>query len=260
MAEERIAFLRQGTILRGTLHRVHGAGRGIVMAHGFGRSSKELKYEVLAQELAHQGIASLRFDFTGWGDSEGDLLDLSIERLADDLWAAREALVHEVGVHEIGVVAHSLGACAVVQQLQQGRKYQRTVFIAPALNQYILMRYWFARRTKPDCTLENCTAHFDGQAFREYYSHNQVMQGKVVGAPYLLAMAQRDFFTGVKEQDILHIHGTADQIVPLKTITNTSVHPLFRNHWNYVLNGDHDLEQGPMLERWLPGAVRFLAR
>ena len=48
---------------------------GVLMLHGFGSQKDEVgnMYQRLAAALGDQGIASLRIDFRGWGDSAGKM-------------------------------------------------------------------------------------------------------------------------------------------------------------------------------------------
>jgi putative redox protein len=68
----------------------------------------------ISRALTQQGIAVLRFDFTGLGESEGDFADTNFSSNVDDLvevagWLAREREAPRV------LVGHSLGGAAVIR-------------------------------------------------------------------------------------------------------------------------------------------------
>ena len=67
----------------------------------------------VAQALVSRGIAVLRFDFTGIGESEGDFGETSFATNIEDLVAACRFLREEVGEPEL-LVGHSLGGAAVL--------------------------------------------------------------------------------------------------------------------------------------------------
>ena len=89
-------------------------GPAVVMLHGFGSSRDEVGglFAQQASTLAAEGIASLRIDFRGNGESAGDLADITFEGLVADAAAARAYLgdVDGVDAARIGVVGYSFGA------------------------------------------------------------------------------------------------------------------------------------------------------
>ncbi|MEE9228616.1 MAG: alpha/beta fold hydrolase, partial [Acidimicrobiia bacterium] len=62
----------------------------------------------IAETLAHHGIALLRFDFTGLGDSEGDFSETNFSTSVEDLLHAAEFLKADHGAPEL-LIGHSLG-------------------------------------------------------------------------------------------------------------------------------------------------------
>jgi putative redox protein len=85
-----------------------------LFAHCF-TCSKDLKAVVnLSRALNGAGLAVMRFDFTGLGESEGDFAETSFASNVDDLVAAAEFLESEKAAPKI-LVGHSLGGAAVLQ-------------------------------------------------------------------------------------------------------------------------------------------------
>ncbi len=72
----------------------------------------------ISQALTQEGIAVLRFDFTGLGESEGDFADTNFTSNVDDLVAAANFLENEYAAPKI-LIGHSLGGAAVLQAAAQ---------------------------------------------------------------------------------------------------------------------------------------------
>jgi len=84
-----------------------------LIAHCFTCGKDNLAAKRIAERLAMIGIASLRFDFTGLGGSEGDFAGTHFSSNVDDLVAAADHLrrAHRAPALLIG---HSLGGAAVL--------------------------------------------------------------------------------------------------------------------------------------------------
>ena len=67
----------------------------------------------ISQQLTAEGIALLRFDFTGLGQSEGDFAETSFKSNLDDLVAAARYLEREHEAPRV-LIGHSLGGAAVL--------------------------------------------------------------------------------------------------------------------------------------------------
>lgn len=84
-----------------------------VFAHCF-TCSKDLKAAGwISRALVDRGIAVLRFDFTGIGESEGDFAETDFSSNLDDLVAAADFLRREREAPRL-LVGHSLGGAAVL--------------------------------------------------------------------------------------------------------------------------------------------------
>ncbi len=84
-----------------------------IFAHCF-TCSKNINAAVhIAEELATQGIATLRFDFTGLGSSSGDFTETNFSSNVQDIVDAAEFLKSEYRSPEL-LVGHSLGGTAML--------------------------------------------------------------------------------------------------------------------------------------------------
>ncbi len=125
MIESLVQFPnRSGKWLRGMVHRPARAARhrvpGVVFFHGFtgDRMESHWIFVKCARALAQQGMASLRFDFYGSGESEGEFREVTLQGEISDAQAAVEFFRSQKGIdaRRLGLCGLSLGgavaACA----------------------------------------------------------------------------------------------------------------------------------------------------
>ncbi len=82
----------------------------VIIMHGFAshKVGTGRSWVKLAEGLAEAGIAALRFDFRGCGDSEGNLSQMTFEDLVEDGLSIAEKISEE-GFSSIGFFGSSLG-------------------------------------------------------------------------------------------------------------------------------------------------------
>jgi putative redox protein len=85
-----------------------------LFAHCFTCTKNLSAIRNISRAMTSQGVAVLRFDFAGLGESEGDFEDTNVSSNADDLVAASRFLEEHFGAPRI-MVGHSLGGTAVLQ-------------------------------------------------------------------------------------------------------------------------------------------------
>ena len=119
--QQQVRFeTRGGASLAGVVHTPNaGAPRAwALFAHCF-TCTKNLKAAVnIAEALCGEGIAVLRFDFTGLGQSQGEFADTHFSSNVDDLVSAAAFLEQEYEAPDI-LVGHSLGGTAVLAAAPQ---------------------------------------------------------------------------------------------------------------------------------------------
>lgn len=115
VTSERISFPGTNGELSGTLEQpANGALRGVaIFAHCFACGRNALAASRIARHFAAHGIATLRFDFAGIGESEGAFERTGLVSNADDIVAATEALA-ERGLTATVLVGHSYGGAAAI--------------------------------------------------------------------------------------------------------------------------------------------------
>lgn len=104
----------EGHTLAARLHRPPGPIRACALfAHCF-TCSKDLRaVRVISEALVAEGIATLRFDFTGLGENAGDFAETTFSSNVGDIVAAADWLRAQVEAPSL-LVGHSLGGAAVL--------------------------------------------------------------------------------------------------------------------------------------------------
>jgi fermentation-respiration switch protein FrsA (DUF1100 family) len=115
MASETVRIVTSaGHALAATLEIPAGAQLGAaVFAHCFTCTRQSKAAVAVSRELAGKGVACLRFDFTGLGDSEGDFGADSFPANICDVEAAVRWLADRSG-QDVLLIGHSLGGAAVL--------------------------------------------------------------------------------------------------------------------------------------------------
>ncbi|UVI38844.1 bifunctional alpha/beta hydrolase/OsmC family protein [Qipengyuania spongiae] len=115
MPTEKIAIVAgAGHTLSGALELPTGLVRGAALfAHCFTCTKQSKAAVAVTRTLAREGIATLRFDFTGLGGSDGEFGRAGFATDVADLVASAEALVQRFA-QPLLLVGHSLGGAAVL--------------------------------------------------------------------------------------------------------------------------------------------------
>jgi len=86
-------------------------GAGVVLCHGFNSHKDATTYRTVAERLVQQGIAALRFDFFGHGESGGAFEDITISEAKENTLSAIQYLQAK-GCTRIGLFGGSFGGWA----------------------------------------------------------------------------------------------------------------------------------------------------
>jgi len=109
-----------------------------LFAHCFTCSKDVLAATRISQGLAELGIAMLRFDFAGLGNSAGDFADTNFSSNVDDLVAAADFLRTRFQAPAL-LVGHSMGGTAVLAASHRIPESKAVVTIAsPSDPQYVV--------------------------------------------------------------------------------------------------------------------------
>ena len=133
-----ISIKRDGLTLRGTLLKPENADKCpiAVIFHGLMSNRayhKESMHSMLAEELLKRKVASVRFDFNGHGESDGDFQDMTVYGEILDACKIMEYVLSLDWVTEIYISGHSQGALVGGMTAGYFRdKVKKLVMFAPA--------------------------------------------------------------------------------------------------------------------------------
>ncbi len=112
-------------------------GAYALFAHCFPCNKNYKAIRNISHTLTQAGIAVLRFDFTGLGESKGDFADTNFSSNVADLVAVADFLKTEFDAPQL-LIGHSLGGAAVLQAAAQIPSTQAVVTInAPCEPSYV---------------------------------------------------------------------------------------------------------------------------
>lgn len=121
MHRETIEFTNDANIaLSGILHNAVGEARALaVFAHCFTCTARSKAAVAISRQLARLGVATLRFDFTGLGESDGEFAQSNFSTSIADIEAAVATLEARFDMPVELLVGHSLGGTAVLAAAAQ---------------------------------------------------------------------------------------------------------------------------------------------
>src|SRR5579863_2766779 len=144
--ERQVEFAnRSGRRLRGMIHQPGespiGKPAGVAFFHGFtgDRMESHWLFVKCARALERAGIASLRFDFFGSGESEGDFRDATIETEIEDAQDAVDFFRREGGIdgERLGLLGLSLGGAIAALVAERARARALVLWAAVARLQHL---------------------------------------------------------------------------------------------------------------------------
>jgi len=204
-------FTNKGELIAGTLHLPARLSRcpAVAVLHGFTgtRCEPNFIFVRLSRRLAEEGIASLRFDFRGSGESDGEFEDMTpLEEVSDARAALRQlGAMKRVDVRRLGLVGLSMGG--LVAALTAAKEPSvRSVALWSAVARP--RRVFEAMTTKRQRSALLKTGRLD-------------VGGLCVGRAFLEATRRLDPPSALAKSraSALIIHGTGDETVPYSDST-----------------------------------------
>ena len=176
----------------------------VLLCHGFMGNKEGALEKQIAALLQAKGIASIRFDFNGHGQSEGRFQDMTVPNEIVDAKKVIEYVSNLPYVESVAITGHSQGG--VVAAMTAGdlgaERIKAVVLLAPAA----VLR---------DDAIRGSTmgATYDPFNLGEYV---ELFRGLKLGAEYIrTAFSLPIYDTAAKYQGpALIIHGTGDRVVP----------------------------------------------
>jgi len=226
-AQKNIKFYSDNLLIKGVLH-LPATDQGmqkppvVIGSHGLEGSKNSAKQISLSKILPENGIAFLRFDHRGCGDSEGEFLkDTSVFNRASDFTnAVKYILEHEKLSHNIGIFGSSLGGSTCIQ----------------AWDSLSLMDIKLSA-----CVL--CSTPVKSRTIENIPVHDQPNQYSPA-LPMSFFIEKLNFDLSEKTsriKNVLIFHGTNDEIVPAKNARIIYENAMEPKQLILFKNGDHQV-------------------
>jgi hypothetical protein len=145
MTKPRFKFIEwknAGKTVRGSLLFTRRKGTPwVIFSHGFTghRLGPGYLFVQLSRELAEAGVSSLRFDFSGAGESEGLFKDMTIDSMRSDLVSAARLVRKRYSPSSIILLGHSLGGM-IASLCCMDKRPDGLVLLSPVANPQGLIR------------------------------------------------------------------------------------------------------------------------
>ncbi len=202
---EPVVFSSGETTLFGVLHRPLGRERFplVVFMHGFASSKHGSNrcYVRIAESLAASGIAALRFDFRGSGDSEGAIEASSLEDFKGDALEAIRFAQSVKGVEKLGLFGASLGGALALLAHEELPLAEAVALWAPVASGELWYRDFLAQRPE-------LVAADPSQVFENF-------RGMSIHPKFVEQFSSMRAFEKVPNIALLHMHGAHDNQVSL---------------------------------------------
>lgn len=211
---EPIEFENQGSKIFGVIHRPIKKTKvpAVLFCHGLAghKIGRHRMYVLLAEYLSKAGIASLRFDFRGSGDSEGDFGEMSLEGEVDDAMKALDLLIKlpYIDTDKIGIFGRSFGGAIAIIAAHRFGKIKSIALWAPVFNAVQWEEKWEIVQTHQLAEAErHDMMRYNGQLpSMSFYSE-------------LFSMNLDKELESLKDIPMLHIHGVMDPVVSIEHAT-----------------------------------------
>jgi alpha/beta superfamily hydrolase len=168
----------------------------VVLGHGVTGNKDRPFVVTLAEALGDAGITTLRFSFSGNGDSEGRFQDSTISKEVEDLGSVLDA----VGDRSICFIGHSMGGAVGVLRAASDTRIRVLVSLAGMVHTQAFAAREFSEET-PD---QGCMWEEESCPLSSTYMDDMATIGTVieqslqVTVPWLL------------------VHGSEDDVVPMQ--------------------------------------------
>ena len=175
-----------------------------MMCHGFAgtKVGRHRIYVSLAERLAQSGIASLRLDFRGCGDSEGSFEETDLEsQISDALLGLNYLATHKkVDADRIGLLGRSMGGPVAVVAARRFARVKSLALWCPVFSAAPWLHIW-----------EKAIANAARDSSSTVILHGQPASADLF--KQLFAVNIEEELSHLTTIPVLHIHSEKDEIV-----------------------------------------------
>jgi dipeptidyl aminopeptidase/acylaminoacyl peptidase len=206
-----IEFTNEGSKIFGIMHHPLEIEKApaILFCHGLAgqKTGQHRMYVLLSECLSKIGIASMRFDFRGSGDSEESFAEMSLKGEISDAVKAVEFLSRQPGIdpERIGIFGRSFGGAIAVMAAHRSGKVKSMALWAPVYNASQWEVHWEMVQTN--------------QIDREKRQEMMRINGQLPSMDFyeeLFKMTIQKELDSLKNIPLLLIHGEKDPLVSIE--------------------------------------------
>jgi len=207
------------------------------------------------RELTMQGIAVLRFDFTGIGESEGDFSETNFSTNVEDLICAADFLRDTYEAPKL-LIGHSLGGAAILQAAAAIPSTQAVVTVAAPADLASVIRFFVDSSGESLKSYGETTINFSGKEFK-------------IKKQFLEDLQQNNMDRAIRNlrKPLLLFHSPLDQVVSIDNaarIFMAARHPksfISLDTADHLLSNREDsLYVGSVLAAWSKKYLEFPGR
>ncbi len=250
MKEIPVAFKSGNKQLIGVLHLPNKKNAPcVIMCHGYGgnkQGNPSRTFVKTARYFSKSGIASLRFDFYGCGDSEGNFEELTVTKQIEDLGSAIDFVQGFGGINKnkIAVLGWSRGSAICILRAAKDRRikcivswageadfqnqWPKQYIIEAKKGGYFYSRWWGIKTTY--------------KAFLDESKYNILKLLKKMHVPFLVLHGNRDENVALSQGELLYEHANS----PKKIVIVKGADHSFTGFENKVMK-----ETYSWIKRWL---------
>lgn len=188
----------KGYILRGYLDLPENAEKIVVMLHGFTGNKTEHNghFRNMARQLSKKGVASLRMDYHGNGESDGEFSEFTFIDALDDAQKMVEYARNIKWIKKVAILGFSFGG-ALASLIANDNNCDQLVLISAAASMS-----------------ETAKEKYD--TWRKLDNGNVYSNGFELSPKFVEGLNGRDMYENTPNftKNVLVIHGRADQSVP----------------------------------------------
>ena len=208
MKTSRVTFDNDsGHTLAGVLDLPEGEPRAYALfAHCFTCGKGLTAIRRLSEQLTAEGIALLRFDFTGLGESGGEFADTTFYTNLLDLKAAAAFLAREHSA-PAALIGHSLGGAAVLAVASSMDSVRCVATIGapadPAHISHLLTKAEFDESGKATISIAGRSFTIGKAFLDDLERHDLLARVGTLGRPLLIFHSPRDSIVGIENAERL---------------------------------------------------------
>lgn len=180
----------------------------VILCHGFTGNKESKLLTLLADSLQQNGIASIRFDFNGHGESEGPFVEMTVPNEIEDAKKVFEYVRDLRYVSSVAIVGHSQGGvvASMTAGLLEPDDLQAVVLFAPAG----VIPDDAIRGITPEGNMAYDLNPLDPPEYLEFGG------GMKLGRDYITTAQHLKIYQTAKRYQgpALILHGTGDRVVP----------------------------------------------